>query len=514
MLGGVRYTVIGTLPADFALPATIAGETHGLPTCSCHCHADGPARRTTVRPSSTSRRNSNRASRSNRRVPRSAPSRGVFTRPISNASPSAKRTSIRSGDESQSEDLNRALYVLLGAVGLVLLIGCANLANLTLARTARRSREIAVRRALGASRADIVAPAHDESLMLSAAGAAAGRSWRALARSGLLAIAPSDAVRPGMGELSLPVFLFATAIGVVTVLLFGLMPAVSESGLDVNAALKAGDRGSSAIRHARRQLLTAAEVAMALVLLFGAGLLLRSFVRVTARRPRIRIDTAGRRRSRSARHRLPGRRATSGAARESPRSRAGDSWRHRRSDRRRAAAAPRQPDVLHHCRPSVAAARRLPHRRLRQCEPDYLDILGAPVVRGRGISTADVAGAAGAGPSVVVVNQAFADKYLSFGDPLRQRLIIKDRAFDVVGIAANFRALGAEDDVRPQFFRPGVSGEAALLLLRSAVPIDALSTSLRSTLGADRRAALDRARSTDGPLHRRLAEVAPVRRRS
>jgi putative ABC transport system permease protein len=233
--------------------------------------------------------------------------------------------------------------------------------------------------------------------------------------------------------------------------------------------------------------LTAAEVAMALVLLSGAGLLLRSFVRVlsvdlgfeSAQRVVVDLD-------------LP--------AADYPEA---------------AQRAALLESVLERVRaiPGVTAAAiadALPLHRVnltsftitgRPAPPrgefltadyaditaDYLDILGAPVARGRGISNADVAAGAagdGAGPSVVVVNQAFADKYLSFGDPLRQRLMIKDRPFEVVGIAANFRELGAEDDIRPQFFRPGVSGEESLLLLRSAVPVDALTTSLRSALGA------------------------------
>jgi hypothetical protein len=183
-------------------------------------------------------------------------------------------------EESQSTDLNSALYLLLGAVGLVLLTGCANLGNLTLARTIRRSREIAVRRALGASRGDIVRQLITESLCLAAAGGAAGLVIAYWLTRGLLLIAPSSAARAGMGQLSIPVFLFALLVSGVAVVLFGLAPALSGSATDVNAALKSGDRGGTASRHRSRQLLMAAEVAMALLLLTGAGLLLRSFARV------------------------------------------------------------------------------------------------------------------------------------------------------------------------------------------------------------------------------------------
>ena len=169
--------------------------------------------------------------------------------------------------------------------------------------------------------------------MLSAAGAIAGLVAARWLIQGLLAIAPSDAVRPGMGQLSFPVFLFATAVSVVTVLLVGLAPAWSGSGIDVNAALKAGERGSSASRHARRQFLTAAEVAMALVLLTGAGLLLRSFVGVITTdlgfelKQRVVVDID-----------LPATDYPDPAQRgrllgDAARSRAGDSGRHRRRHR-------------------------------------------------------------------------------------------------------------------------------------------------------------------------------------
>jgi putative ABC transport system permease protein len=117
--------------------------------------------------------------------------------------------------------------------------------------------------------------------------------------------------------------------------------------------------------------------------------------------------------------------------------------------------------------------------------PGFLEILGTPVIRGRTITPADVGRNRGGGPGVVLVNQAFVEKYLPSGDPLRQQLILDGRPYEIVGIAANFRALGAEADVRPQFFRAGADGDASVLLLQSGSGAsDALTRGLRGMLGA------------------------------
>ena len=483
VFGGVAYTVIGVLPGDFALPATFGGGNHATPEVFI------PLSRGWTRPEVDRQTILNIAAKlkpgvtiERARAEMTAIAKRLHEADIERF-PIGEAHLYSFGDESQSEDLNRALYVLLGAVGLVLLTGCANLANLTLARTAQRSREIAVRRALGASRADIVRQLMIESLILSAAGAIAGLVAARWLIQGLLTIAPSDALRPGMGRLSFPIFLFATAISVVTVLLVGLAPAWSGSGIDVNAALKAGERGSSALRHARRQSLTVAEVAMALVLLTGAGLLLRSFVGVITTdlgfevKQRVVVDIdlpATDYPDPAQRGRLLGSlldrvRATPGVT----------------------AAAMADALPLHRVSVisfTIAGQPPPPRGEFLTADnanvtPDYLNILGARVVRGRGITDAD-ASRPNSGPGVVLVNQAFADKYLSFADPLGQQLIIDGRSLEVVGIVANFRALGAEEDIRPQFFRPGVNGETAILLLNSPTPVDALSTDLRSALGA------------------------------
>lgn len=192
--------------------------------------------------------------------------------------------------EDAGPDIRRALYVLQAAVGFVLLISCANVANLLLARAVGREREIAVRLALGAPRSRIVRLVLTESLLLSLAAGALGILLGYWSLSAISAMAPSD--MHGFRELRLdPLTLgFTLLIALGTGMLFGLAPALHSARQNLNQPLTQGSRGSSGRSSGLRNAMIAMEVALAAVLLAGAGLTIRSLARLVAVDPGFKVD--------------------------------------------------------------------------------------------------------------------------------------------------------------------------------------------------------------------------------
>jgi putative ABC transport system permease protein len=184
------------------------------------------------------------------------------------------------------KEVKPSLLALLGAVGFVLLIACANVANLLLARSAARQKEMAVRAAMGASRSRVVRQMLTESILLSTIGGISGLLLSIWLTDLLISIIPEGAPRLDQVGIDYRVLLFALGISALTGILFGLAPALQASKLDVISSLKEGGRtGEGHRRTSARSLLLIGEVALSLILLVGANLFIKSFLRVQEIRP-------------------------------------------------------------------------------------------------------------------------------------------------------------------------------------------------------------------------------------
>jgi len=185
--------------------------------------------------------------------------------------------------EQRVGNVRPALLILLGAVGFVLLIACANVANLLLSRAAAREKEIALRTAVGAHRLRVVRQLLTESMLLALLGSLLGLAFAGWGIRALVAFSPRDLVDLHGVHLNLPLFVLTLAVSLATGILFGLAPALEATRLNLNDALKEGGKGGGGqgVRSRRlRGALVIAEVALALVLLVSAGLLVKSFVRL------------------------------------------------------------------------------------------------------------------------------------------------------------------------------------------------------------------------------------------
>ena len=443
-LSGTAYTVIGVAPQGFGFPT---GEFQ-LWTPMGLLETDAPAQA------------ANRALRIFTAVARLRPgvseqqardelitiSRDLArTYPTTNAEVVLNVTSLK---ERLVGDVRRPLLVLLGTVALLLLIACANVANLILTRTAGREREMAIRSALGAGQRRLLRQLATEAVVLSAIGGAAGL----LVAMWTIDLLPASILTrlPQLREIRLDRTVLFVALGstLLTSVMFGLAPALQLGGRV--ASLK--ERGvSGGVRSGRlRTGIAIAEVALAVMVVAGAGLLVRSFVALTARDPgfvpdqvlsfnlaMVKLPDAGARARASTAlldrlSRLPGVEAA-GAATGMPAVTPQRGTRFEIADRR---LPPAEDGALF-----VAAT------------PDFFRAVRTPVLRGRAFERTDSAGAA----PVVVINRALADDIFPGVDPVGRRLRILNPEYPndwrtIVGVVGDVRYRGLDDDVQPTVY--------------------------------------------------------------
>jgi putative ABC transport system permease protein len=339
------------------------------------------------------------------------------------------------------------LLLLFAAVGFLLFIGCANVANLLLARAATRSREISIRAAMGASRNRLIRQLLTESVMLSVIGGAFGALLAAWAIPLLMSMAP-PALR-GFKEIGLngQVLGFSLGVSVLTGILFGLVPAISSSAGSPAESLKQGERGSTVGGSRRRSFLIAAEVGLSLILLIGAGLMIKSFANLTRVDPgfnpnRLMIFNLG----------------------ASARADEDAQLQFYREVVRKVATVPGVENIAGISRLPFSGGNstrtfnrpgstKIDRADIRIATPGYFQTMGIPFVRGRNFNEHDVKGAA----LVAIINEQTAKEVFPGEDPIGQFIENfgpKTEKLQVVGVVGNVRHLALETAPRPEFYQP------------------------------------------------------------
>jgi len=375
-------------------------------------------------------------------------------------------------------DVRFGLLLLFGAVALVLLISCANVANLLLARATIRRREMAIRSALGAGRSRLIWQLLTESLLLSLGGAVLGLALGYLGVRALLAMNPGDI--PRIGEhgtgvsLDWRVLVFTFAAAMLTGILFGLVPALNASGSDINNTLReSGSRAGSGMRHNKtRSILVITEMALALILLVGAVLLIRTFGALRSVDPGF-----------DARNVLTMEMSLAGARFE--KAAAVDQL--ERDGRQRIESLPGVTSAALTCCLPLEGGFGLPFTIEGQppkegpnvdgawisVSPRYFDVFRIPIVKGRVFADRDN----GAGPRVVIVNEEFARKFFPRGDALGSRITIgkgvgpefDEPPREIVGIVGDVRQGSLDQPPAPTMYVPTAQVNDGVVALNNRI---------------------------------------------
>ena len=383
--------------------------------------------------------------------------------------------SIRPLLEQAVGDVRLALYVLLGAVGCVLLIACANVANLLLARAAAREKEMAIRTAIGAQRRRVVRQLLTESVLLSAVGGALGLLLAVWGLALLRWLNPGNIPRLEAVGIDNRVLAFTTAVAVLTGILFGLAPALRGSRMNLSETLKEGGRSLAGGGHRRlRNLLVITEIALSLVLLVCAGLLIRSFVRVQQVEPgfapknvlSMRVALVGPAYSEEARRvsfyqglwerirRLPGVEASGGVS-----------------------ALPLTGGIgwggITIEGYDASSGQSLIQSDMRAASVGYFETMKIPLIRGRFFAEQDTKESA----RVVIVDENMARTYWPNADPIGKRLKFGSAGnnnpwMTVVGVVTNVKHYALDADSRVALYVPHLQSGAGSLSIAARTTAD------------------------------------------
>ena len=485
-LDGSRYTIIGVMPPDFDYPRRVsvwiplAYDSSFTATSRGAVYLAVVAR---LKNGATEQQAASEAATIGRRLHDAYPDH--------DAKMGMTAISMR---EAMVGNVRKPLVILLGAVLFVLLIACANIANLLLARSNARQTEMAVRSALGAARGRLLRQLLTESVLLSIIGGALGLLLATWGVRLLLVLKPMGIPRLDTVTIDGSVMMWTALIAVTTGLIFGIAPALqlSRSGDELAHSLRAGGRGmlSSSGGRRLRSTLIVSEIALALVLLTCAGLMMRSFVRLQSVDPGFRADkrlafevaipsstydTDAKvaafydnllERIRS----LQGSQET-GAISMLPLSNNGFGFSFTVDGR-----APLKPGDE-------------PHLETRVVSADLYRVLGIPVKRGRGLMASDRVGA----PPVAVINEAAARRYFPGEDPIGKHVVLGWRSSDtthvngtIVGVVGDVHGFGLDQDAVPEIHFPytQVPVSNMAIIVRTDASPSALASAAKRELGA------------------------------
>jgi putative ABC transport system permease protein len=399
------------------------------------------------------------------------------------------QASVRPELETMVGDSRTPLLILLGAVGLVLLIACANIANLLLARTANREQEMAVRAAMGASRGRVVRQLLTESLLLAILGGAAGTLLAEYALAAVLPFGGQSIPRLAQTSIDGRVLGFSLLLAFLTSVFFGLAPALHASKVDFASSLKEGSRASTGKHDRIRGALVIAQVTLGLVLVTGAGLLMASFLHLETSDlglkpdhlltfwfslPESQYNTAQQlafydrllERMRA----LPGVESAAGV------------W--------PLPLGGGNASVSFNIEERPAAEADWPWSRMAMATPDYFRTAGIPLLKGRLFRNQDGAQAA----RVMIVNKAFADKFFPGEDVIGKGIMPgasgpgdkRDTMREIVGVVGNAKLFATDVQPEPIYYFPykQLAWQPPVVMLRTTVPPRTLESAVRKEVVA------------------------------